>query len=343
MKKVLTILATTILVLIMTTCSNDFELNAPGRDIPVVYGFLSSQDTAHFIRIERAFLPDNQSAFEVAQNPDSVYYQNLDVRLEELDQSNNVVNTFTLEEVNGTDIGFPRESGIFVDDPNILYRFETISPDTLIGGVTYRLVINRGDNREEVTASEVMTSPVGRFTAPREPTSLNIIYGTDPVRPIVTWRRAEDTKVFDLNIRYHIQEWNLNDPTNKTMKTIEGTLQREVDVSSNSISVSADFEPAIFYTILGNELEANPDIRRRLVNYDFVAVGVGSEYERFIEVGRANTGLTSAQLINRYSNVQGGVGLLTSRTTGVYAGFTLKAQSKDSLRNGVITRDLNFE
>ena len=86
---------------------------------------------------------------------------------------------------------------------------------------------------------------------------------------------------------------------NITKKTIEGTLEKEVEVNSNSISVSADFEPAVFYTNLANKLEINPDIQRVLVNYDFVAVGVGTEYERFIEVNRDNTGLTSSQLIIR--------------------------------------------
>ncbi len=349
MKKVLSILSMATVVILYSTCSNDFELNAPAKDIPVVYGFLSGQDTAHYVRIERAFLPDDQSAFEVAKDPDALYYNSLDVTLEGLDETGNVIQMFTLDKVNGADEGLARESGIFVDNPNYLYKFKTTSPDTLVGGRTYRLVINRGDNLEVVTASEVMTSPVQRFTTPRDPTDIEIIYGTQPINPIVTWRTKTDVSIYDLKIRYHIREWNVADPNNVTEKTIEGLLESNIEVntpanpSNQSVSVSADFEPATFYTNLANQLEANPELRRSLVDFDFVAVGVGKEFARFIEVSQANTGLTSAQLINRYSNVDGGLGLFTSRTIKSYDGFSLKFESRDSLRNGVLTRDLNFQ
>ncbi|MCC7244082.1 MAG: hypothetical protein IT269_00265, partial [Saprospiraceae bacterium] len=51
-----------LLALLVASCSNDFDVAAPWKEIPVVYGLLSPQDTAHYIRIEKAFLDASEGA-----------------------------------------------------------------------------------------------------------------------------------------------------------------------------------------------------------------------------------------------------------------------------------------
>ena len=58
----------------MVSCDNELDTIEEYKDIPVVYGFISLSDTAQYIRIERAFVDPNQSALDLAQNPDSLYY-----------------------------------------------------------------------------------------------------------------------------------------------------------------------------------------------------------------------------------------------------------------------------
>ena len=50
----------------LLSCKEDFDIAAEKKDIPVVYGLLSRQDTAHYIKVERAFLVPGRSAFEIA-------------------------------------------------------------------------------------------------------------------------------------------------------------------------------------------------------------------------------------------------------------------------------------
>nr|HQU58973.1 hypothetical protein [Saprospiraceae bacterium] len=70
--------------LIIGACSTDFELEAAWKDIPVVYSFISVQDTAHYVRIEKAFLEPGGNAIEIAKIADSIYYSNISVELEKL-------------------------------------------------------------------------------------------------------------------------------------------------------------------------------------------------------------------------------------------------------------------
>ena len=70
-----------ILGIFFSACSNDLDLFEEKKDIPIVYGLLSSTDTAHYIRVEKAFADPNGSALDVAQIPDSLYYMDAVVSL----------------------------------------------------------------------------------------------------------------------------------------------------------------------------------------------------------------------------------------------------------------------
>ena len=43
------------LLSLFSSCSNELELNAPYKNIPVIYGVLSVKDTSHYIRIQKVF------------------------------------------------------------------------------------------------------------------------------------------------------------------------------------------------------------------------------------------------------------------------------------------------
>jgi len=58
-----------LLIFGLAACSIDVDLNAPPRDIWVVYGVLRANDTAQYIRISRGFLPESD-ALEYAKDND---------------------------------------------------------------------------------------------------------------------------------------------------------------------------------------------------------------------------------------------------------------------------------
>ena len=68
------------------SCSEDFEITAPYKDITVAYGILNITDTAHYIRIQKAFLDENKSAIDMAKVADSNFYAQLDVKVKEINK-----------------------------------------------------------------------------------------------------------------------------------------------------------------------------------------------------------------------------------------------------------------
>ena len=53
------------------SCSNELDLVAPHKDIPVVYGILCPSDTAQYIRLERAFIDQSIPATEIYEKRDN--------------------------------------------------------------------------------------------------------------------------------------------------------------------------------------------------------------------------------------------------------------------------------
>ncbi|MBS1689466.1 MAG: hypothetical protein JSS96_12130, partial [Bacteroidetes bacterium] len=64
-------------LLICSSCSEKFKVAAPYKSITVAYGLMDMSDTAHYVRIQKAFLDENKSAITMAQNPDSNYFPQL--------------------------------------------------------------------------------------------------------------------------------------------------------------------------------------------------------------------------------------------------------------------------
>lgn len=324
-----------VLVLVFAgSCSNDFDLVDEWKDIPIVYGLLSRVDAEHFIRVEKAFLDPSTSALVLAQNPDSIYYDDAVVQIERVSTGD----TFTADRVDGRDFGFFRENGIFATEPNILYRID-LGGQQLEGGEEYKVIINRGDNLPLVTGSTLIVSDFN-FLRPTMPSSLNFADYNLPQR--VSWRVPPEGVVFDVRIKFNIQETDPSNPGNLIDKELFWTAHKNVK-SNGEGQVRVEINGFDFFNFLKNNLEVNPAVDRFLLSYDFIIDAGGQEILSLQEVNGANTGITGSQLIPTFTNLSEGRGLFTSRNTSMVQGFSLQSQSVDSLRNGSLTRDLNFQ
>lgn len=128
-------------LLIFASCSQDFKTTAPYRDISMVQTMLNAGDTAQYINIRKAFSDNNRSAFDMAQEPELSYYDNLLVRLIESDSITikSEIAT-TLVEMNKE--GYPKEEGLFFTHPNYAYKFK----HKLDKDLHYQLVIHHANS-----------------------------------------------------------------------------------------------------------------------------------------------------------------------------------------------------
>ncbi len=323
------------LIWLTISCSNDFELEAAWRDIPVVYGFLSQQDTAHYIRVEKAFLEPGGNADKIAQIADSLYYdEQVEVQLERPASGQ----TFLMQRVNGTAEGYPREAGVFATQPNILYKIPATTIN-LRAGETIRLTINRGEGKTPVTAETTVLGDITlRETNPLTP--VNFAYDR---KVNFAWNTDDFAQIFDLRLVIHYLESEPGNPNDLVAKELVWVLADDLLRDNNSASrFSFEIEGVELYKFLAANLEPVSDRIRIFQTFDIHVTGAGAELVEALRVLRINAGITSAQAIPTYTNLSEGRGIFSSRTTAIRTGLTLNFTAQDSLRNGMLTRDLNF-
>ena len=128
----------------LTGCSEKFDVAAPYKDITVIYGFLEASDTAHYIRIQKAFLDQNKSAVNMAQSSDSNFFNNINVRIARFSilGNHNFKDTIHLNRVDLTAEGYPKQAGTFFNAPNYAYKFT----NSLDRNYIYRIYVTHLNN-----------------------------------------------------------------------------------------------------------------------------------------------------------------------------------------------------
>src|SRR5262249_40207264 len=138
MKKLLLPCIALVSLFLITSCSEKFKVAAPYKNITVIYGYLDRADTAHYIRIQKAFLDEDKSALTMAQTPDSSFYANLDVSIARVTYSGIKHDVIHLNRVDLGSEGYPKPIGAFFNTPNYAYKFKDLLDQQYI----YRLIVH---------------------------------------------------------------------------------------------------------------------------------------------------------------------------------------------------------
>ncbi len=316
----------------MSACSTDFDLEAPGEPVTVLFGVLSLQDTAHYVRVERAFKASGGDATALAQDPDNLYFEDATVFLEKVVSGTR----YELRRVDGAQEGYPRVPGPFAQAPNYLYKIHAEDID-LDPEEAVRVLVERPGPDQPAIAQTIMVSPLEvRENAPSNPVNM----GYDRM-VTYAWGYGSGAAIFDVRL---LIEWEeevssgVYEPK-QTEWVLESGLRPEDNAGRASIRV-----PGIrFYEFMAQELENAPSVRRRFIGLTLLVAAGGEEIAQAQDIAQANVGLTSAQIVPEFSNVEGGQGVFTSRANLTRAGLVLSGPSLDSLREGQITSFLNFE
>lgn len=325
-----------LLSLLAGACSTDFEIERGGRDIPIVYGLIDLQDTAHYVRVERAFLTGGGDAADVARNIDSLYYPpSVSVRIEKVNSGQQ----FELERVDGSAEGYPRRDGPFVATPNILYKVRA-NEINLQGDQQIRLIIERGNDLPVVTAETTVLSSIDLVdNLPADPLSLGNYLSTRRI----AWRTESEAEIFDLRMIMHLRESRPDEPNVLEDRTLEWVLSPSFRREDNSLQVNYSFPVEDFFLFLNGSLEQLATGRREFIDLDIRVTGGGPEFVDLLTIAQANVGITSgSDEIPIYTNLSEGRGIFASRTGDLRTGLSLSSIALDSLRNGIYTKDLGF-
>jgi hypothetical protein len=331
------------------SCKTDIDLIGDYQVTPVIYGLLDQSDSLHFIKINKTFL-GRGNALEMAQVPDSSYFENVDATITEILANGNVGRVWELRD---TIIDGRNENGVFFAPEQKVYYFATPTfqnnpAQSLQPTATYRLDVNINDGEFLVTGETELMHDVN-ITAPSSQSSYLFRGNQNDYRAVpFTWTKG-NAKRFNFKMEFHYRETDVNDV--EYDKFFTWNLGDVYAGSLNSVTVAANGE--LFYQLVKNNIPIdNAIVKREHTYFRLILVAGAEELDNFIAANQPSTSL--AQNKPSYTNLEGGIGVFSSRYTitqfkyfvqppGINPNFrSLDVRSTRELCEGQYTGLLNF-
>lgn len=336
-------------------CSNDIDVVGDWKEIPIVYSLIDIEnDSVTYFRIEKAFLPPDESPLVVAKNPDSLYYKPEDIDV--LIFENDVLKD-TLERVDLNLLGIPKDTGIFASDVNYAYR--TYHNFGL--GATYRLEIRNKVTGNLFKAETVaingdlefaITNPT--LSKPIDFSSYNTFSQSYEFKTVsVNWREPSNGGIYDMRVLFNYAEFEVDQSENevagtRSCKTLEWkhtSSYLTIDDPTPDGIVRRDLEGEKFYEYLAQNLTplVGTNKRRCAVSIDIVVDAAGADFAEYIKAQKANEDLVGGLYpIDPYTNVQGGYGIFSTRVRRQRVGYSIDSDVAEYISTQPLTQDLGF-
>lgn len=229
------------------SCTTEVDINAPYKDIYVVYGVLDANDSIQYIRVSKAFLV-NEDAIEYAKDHDPSV-KGLNVVLKGYNR------TYTATQIDNVPL---KGEGAFYPFTT-LYKIETKGADALSAGRKYELTITKPDNDSIQITAYTYVPPIPEVTFP------NYAPGPGNTRAIrqaelqgnyeVTWKAyAGVSAAYGYEVRaflYHETNGNPDTATYLSNLALNGTGQRCVPAQG---TMCYNFQPKEIIRAFRNQM-----------------------------------------------------------------------------------------
>ena len=281
----------------LIACKNDIDINAPYKNIPIVYGFLDQNEATQFIRIEKLYQNSGtQSTAEGAQIADSMYFDSLVVKVINIVSKD----TFLCTRVDT----IPKDSGFFSNARNTLYACKI--PKNNNANEIYELSIYYPKNNIYFTASTPLVKDDIIYAR-------TTVFSTDVSNHIFQFRfkTGRNSALYNLNIKYVYKEMNAADTNIFEFKTIDYDLAKNKDFSPDR-DVTENIITRNYINYLKARIPADPNKIRRSIHLEFITYGGAPEFRTMLDLNKPN--LSIVQKNPQYSNISnGGLGIFSSR------------------------------
>ena len=299
------------------SCENEVEINADFQEKTYVLGLLSAQSDTNFVKITKTFLDDNTSAIQLAQDPNNLYYDTLDVTLNELNNENNVVAQFKLQKSLRI-----KDDGLFTTERNEVY----CTNEPLKQGSVYVLAIDKLDGSPITSGEARITSGV----TIQRPRNVNKLTFVDIRRSITNYRfefeTTENVGDFTASMVFNYIEIN-------NIDSIRDSIAIPIASFTNpSLGVKVEsfvFEGQRFFDALVANIPASNNPPKRLLidnGVDIIVEAADANYTLYRDVNGPIDGL--AQVRPEFTNINNGLGLFASRSRLV-TGVSLNDDTKN--------------
>lgn len=304
------------------------DINADWKETMVVYGMLNVNDSVQYVRVAKAFLNENTGALQVAKISDSLYLDSAMVSLRSTD------NTFsdTLTRV----WNIAKDSGLFANDKNPLYRLNTTGTKSLNPGKRYILEVLSPKTGNTVRAETNLVGPANILSPFRDS---NSNFAVTPEYLTISMRAGSNSFAYDVKMDITYDEFPVNDTFNKTTKVATWNVLTNASAIGNS-NMLYKIPRLALLQFLRNTITADPGLYHRMRYAGIRVYGGNQLLSDYISVNEPSIGIVQKQA--EFSNIHGGIGLFASRCIQKIDKVKFDSGSIIFMRNNAETKALNI-
>lgn len=348
----------------LQSCSEDFTVSAPYKQITVVSGILDQDDANHYIRIQRGFMDENKSAIDMSKEPDSSFYRNLQVKLYKYDAAQvRVLDSVELYRVdmNNEPGDYRKIDAInnqqFFTTPNYAYKFtdgDWANDHVLSPAHWYKLIITNKDNYSSdssdfvgIVNTDTVRAGDGFFIPEFNQKSYALNFGKTQFNAryrLLTYMPANGRKAEGYIHFNYLEKDNTTQVT--TRKKVVYSFDTEDGITKSGTSFELTTLNSSIYAFLSSSIGPAPaNVERWIDSCDVFVYAASPEmyYYTSINQGQAG-GLTGDNIRPNYTNFRGNnvIGVLGSRGKRVFWNAPIDKATIDSLMLNPVTEPLRI-
>ncbi len=286
------------LVISFLGCKNDLKINAPYKDMAVIFCFLDQNEPIQYIRIEKLYQNSvSSSTSEGAQITDSLYFDTLVVK---------IINIVTKDTFNCYKIDtIPKNEGFFSSGRNTIYA-TSIPKNNSDQEVYQLLVINPKNNKMFTSQTSLVKDAIIEYR--------NIAIRLSPSTHSFPFRftSGNNAYLYDLIIRYRYKEMDIGatDTGAYEIKNIDYFISRSSIYPQNS-DCYASIKSRTYLDYLKTKILRDDSKKRKTIGITYQTYGGSQEFLRYLELTKPGIGIV--QKNTEYTNISNGLGIFTSR------------------------------
>lgn len=330
MSKKITLLSLVASSLLWSSCETEFSLNGDYEITPVVFGLLDHTKSTHIFKITKAFMGDGDNLV-YAQEPDSNYFTSVEATITEYKNNVATGRSWTLHDSTITN---KDTTGIFYGPEQKVYVFYEADLDS---SAEYRFEADLNEGAYQISATTELINGFSVVNSVYQNQSLNFAGGTiaedqDYKNWIFKVYEAKNASLY--NYKYTVY-WTEH-YANSTSQTFSATRNNE-DVGQSNPDLpgnhNASFGGLDFYTWMAQVIPDDPDVVKRTFDGLDLRITIAHyNFDQYMDVTKPVSSI--AQVQPEFTNINGGLGLFSSRLILNVTGFTLNKYSRKELCRG---------
>lgn len=331
------------------SCSTDFDVTAPYKEIPVVFGIINKDEAVQYIKINKAYLNDEGSAIIAGTVPDSnIYPYPIEAKLyatfSPLTELNNIkyVDSVVLDTAHlNKEAGNFNANNLFYKTPsNFKVKYTINSRDTT--WANYQIIVRRKSDGKLIAKSRTPIVADFLFSGTQNEVKLYSRFNKLYLNHTFNWSGAIGGKMYTSFLRFRFREVDDLAGTSEE-KYVDMPLFENIKTSNSngSSKISYTLSGETFFVYLQSKLDpltSSSARREYIAPLELYFNVAGEELTKYMEINNGSGGLNDIR--PDYSNIEGGFGIFSSRMGKVFNQLSKTNLSQDAifaLKEGDIT------